>query len=105
MNQRLGHFDGYGERGIKRFRKPPDWFESVRGSGSVDTTICVGPGADPMIGEEIEVAGTRYVVRHKDPRDDIPRVAMLPDEYYVDLLLDEVDPDPAPDEPFPRPGI
>ena len=87
--QRLGHYDGDAEDGVKRFRRPPDFERSIRGD-HVQAQLCVTDHTDPAIGETIEIDGERYEVRHSTRLNIDAPLVLDPKERYVELLLDDI---------------
>lgn len=69
--QPLGHDDGVADDDVRRLRRPPDWSQSVNGSG-VETTVFVLPPLAPSIGEEVDIDGLRYRVLNVTPRRGVP---------------------------------
>lgn len=88
LHEGAGHYDGEAEDGIRRFRKPPDFFRSVSG-GSVEAQVCVTAPVAPSVGDTIEIDGRRYTVRMLD-RLDVHVPGRPSTEFYVELLLDDV---------------
>ena len=88
----IGHDDGLAEDGVRRLRRPPDWSQSIDGSG-VETTVFVLPVVAPAIGAEVDVDGLRYRVLDVTPRRDKPDPIGQGARAF-DLDLDQVGPSP-----------
>lgn len=82
--QLVGHDDGLAEDGVRRLRRPPDWWQAASGF-RIEANFALAPTSVPAIGDTVEIDAWRYRVLNVRPLDVSPIVAGT---RYFEIDLD-----------------